>query len=160
MTIRLDADISDRAGGCVVESVRSQARIDVARVLFVTGPEFVRTDAPGPPELEPRPGERRLEELDGGAALFLSSRSLRVVLDDDARLAVQRDFRTQALNVFCSPGRNAFTGVSVIRRFPRRSRELVALFDRPLGEPARVTCGVETQETGTEAFGTLPRLEP
>jgi len=74
-TIRLDRDISSTAGACIVESLRPSYRFDAATGLFISPPEFVRTGAPGPPDLMPRPDERKLDVVNGaGVSLFLGPR--------------------------------------------------------------------------------------
>jgi len=143
MTIKLDRDVSQNVGACLVESLRTGYRFDVATGLFVTPAEFVRAGAPGPPDLAPRPGERKVD-AEPGVSFFLAGRYVRLVLGDEAPLRIQRDFRTQALNVFCDNG-------SATARFPARSRELIARFRGETTPTDRASCGVETEITGTEA---------
>jgi hypothetical protein len=158
-TVVLDRAPKPPVGACVLESLRLSYRFDIAVGLFVPPGEFVRRDAPGPPDLAPRPGERLLDSRSvgtPGASLFIGERTLRIVLADEAPISLQRDFRTQSLNVFCSDRRGLGPGQGLGRtRFPPRPREVVAHFRAPIAAVEGVTCGVETETTGTEAFGSV-----
>lgn len=157
-TVLLDRDISADVGACVLRSIRPGSRVDVAVARFIPTVEYVRRDAPGPPHLSPRSGERSLEtSLFGtqGVGLFLAERSLRIVISDEAPLSIQRDFRTQLLRVLCVGSRELGTRASADVRFPPRSREVVARFPVAIPPDADLTCGVETGLTGTEAYGSI-----
>jgi hypothetical protein len=157
-TVRLDRDIGRDVGACVVESVRGRVRSDIAAGLFVTPTEFVRRDAPGPPELSARPDERRLAGplSRPDVALFLGRDHLRIVLTDRAPVSIQRAFRTQPLSASCFGPEESRAGQAlVVVRFPPRSREAVARFRTPVGAARRIVCGVEAGDTGMNVYGSL-----
>jgi hypothetical protein len=156
--VTLDRDISADAGACVVESRRGGRRSDVAAGLFVPVTEFVRHDAPAAPDLAARPGERRLSGplSRPEVGLFAGPRHLRVVVTDAAPLSIQREFRTQRLQIACFGPEQAGAGQALTTaRFPPRSREVVARFEQPIGSLPRLVCGVEAADTGTEAYGSI-----